>query len=128
MLSYQKSNNMASKHNLQWSEEDKKKLEEYLEKGMSTAQAASLLGRTVPSVWCRKHTLKTSGELKSTRRFAHSDYGKKHKKRGPKPSDSTTNEQRLTAFMESMMTALKSSGLRAEVSIRNHSIKSIIIS
>ena len=59
-------------HSRPWTEDDKKQLAEYLNKGMSSAQVASILGRSIPAVQQMKCSMKFGGALTTNKRFAHS--------------------------------------------------------
>ena len=59
-------------HSKPWSTEEDRTLIECLNKGMSSAQAASALSRTISAVWNRKTSLKYGGKLNTDKRFANS--------------------------------------------------------
>ncbi len=52
-----------------WTKNEKKVLAQCLRSGKSAVETASELGRTVAAVWCMKHKMVQSGEIKTAKAF-----------------------------------------------------------
>ena len=52
-----------------WTKNEKKVLAQCLRSGKSAVETANELGRTVTAVWCMKHKMVKSGEIKTAKAF-----------------------------------------------------------